>query len=287
MQYVLPAAAQKLYAVAGTSKQYVVGKHPTCSKCTFVARENPCGPILSGSLCSQAIPEKKGASTWARDKANSAVRGNVSTYRLNTADIEDVIGGFTMPPLAIVLSATIGVTFVGPKNVSEKTMPDFLRVRRRNVLEALKWLKRNNPLYQQVTISDERLEELPIDGIPQEIMDVVKYSADTELLDSEHSGYTPDDVEDEAARYGPDGQSPEHIHAESTDEFTDMDVSNISPEDIDYAAAASGEYIQTSPLTKLTDPKEFCRPKMKNYKRTSQVSCPCNKTAPGLQTDMQ
>jgi hypothetical protein len=97
----------------------------------LVARYFPAAYIV------KLFPKKKGASTWARDKANSAVRGNVSTYRLNTADIEDVIGGSTMPPPAIVLSATIGVTFVGPKNVPEKTMPDFLKVRRRNVLEAL------------------------------------------------------------------------------------------------------------------------------------------------------
>ena len=60
-----------------------------------------------------------------------------------------------MPPSPTILAATIGVTFVGPKNVPEKTMPGFLWVNRMRVRMALEWLKENNPLYANVTISED------------------------------------------------------------------------------------------------------------------------------------
>ncbi|KJA12784.1 hypothetical protein HYPSUDRAFT_102952, partial [Hypholoma sublateritium FD-334 SS-4] len=58
------------------------------------------------------------------------------------------------PPTAQILSATIGVTFLGPKGLPEATMPEMFRVRRRRVREALQWLKMNNPLYANIEISE-------------------------------------------------------------------------------------------------------------------------------------
>ncbi|KAH9073594.1 hypothetical protein EDB83DRAFT_2172053, partial [Lactarius deliciosus] len=58
-----------------------------------------------------------------------------------------------MPPSASILTATIGVTFVGPKNLPEKTMPGFLCVNCARVHVALLWLKENNPLYWDIIIS--------------------------------------------------------------------------------------------------------------------------------------
>ncbi|KAH9017120.1 hypothetical protein EDB83DRAFT_2196973, partial [Lactarius deliciosus] len=60
--------------------------------------------------------------------------GNISTYRLNTDDVATITDAQLMPPSAI-LAATI-VTFVGPKNLPEKTMPGFLRVNRARGCEA-------------------------------------------------------------------------------------------------------------------------------------------------------
>ncbi|KAF8263016.1 hypothetical protein EI94DRAFT_1523012, partial [Lactarius quietus] len=58
-----------------------------------------------------------------------------------------------MPPSATILAATFGVTFIGPRNLPEKTMPGFLQVNRIRVHNALQWLKQNNPLYQEICIS--------------------------------------------------------------------------------------------------------------------------------------
>ncbi len=71
-------------------------------------------------------PKKKGACTWASANLHSGLRGNVSTYHLNTDDIAKMTCDQVMPPPLSILAATIGVTFVRPKNLPEKTMPGFL-----------------------------------------------------------------------------------------------------------------------------------------------------------------
>ena len=73
-------------------------------------------------------PMKKGAHSWASSSLQSGLRGNMSMYRLNTKDIINMTESQVMPPSAEILSATIGVTFVGPKNLPEKTLPGFLHV---------------------------------------------------------------------------------------------------------------------------------------------------------------
>ncbi len=40
----------------------------------------------------------------------------------------------------------------------------LLQVRRRYVERALRWLKKNNPLYSNIDISTKRLKQLPVDG---------------------------------------------------------------------------------------------------------------------------
>ncbi|KAF8809982.1 hypothetical protein BYT27DRAFT_7209905 [Phlegmacium glaucopus] len=108
-----------------------------------------------------------------------------------------MIDGMLMPPVSKVLAATIGVTFVGPKNLPEKTMPKFFRVRRKWVRNALEWLKANNPLYNNIIISNSRLATLPEDGVPYELMATAKHSTDVDMLYTEQDGYVPvEDIEE-------------------------------------------------------------------------------------------
>ncbi|KAH9018187.1 hypothetical protein EDB83DRAFT_2232143 [Lactarius deliciosus] len=130
----------------------------------LVARYFPAAYIV------KLYPKQKGAHNWSSAGMQSGLRGNISTYRLNTNDIAHLTDTQTMPPSSAILAATIGITFVGPKNLPEKTMPGFLRVNRTHVCLALEWLKFNNPIYRDIVISSERLRELPVDGIPMEIM---------------------------------------------------------------------------------------------------------------------
>lgn len=143
-------------------------------------------------------PKKKGARSWASTSSlHSALRGNVSTYRLNTDQIAALVGDCVMPPHPSILAATVGVTFVGPKNLPQKTMPGFLRVNRARIRMALAWLKDNNPVYSDIVISETRLNELPEDDVPAEIMSLAKHSDDTGLLAKEMDGYVPEDAGDD------------------------------------------------------------------------------------------
>jgi hypothetical protein len=154
----------------------------------LIARYFPAAYIV------KLYPKKKGAHSWSASGMHSGLRGNVSTYKLNTDDIAHMTDTQIMPPVANILAATVGVTFVGPKNLPEKTMPGFLRVNRNRVRMALQWLKENNPIYRDIIISLDRLNGLPEDGIPHEIMSLVKHSNDMTLLASESEGYVPEDV---------------------------------------------------------------------------------------------
>ncbi len=148
-------------------------------------------------------PKKKGARTWASANLHSGLRGNVSTYRLNTDDIAKMTCDQVMPPPLSILAATIGFTFFRPKNLPEKTMPGFLRVNRTRVCVALQWLKKNNPIYHHIIISPSRLNDLPIDGVPHEITSLARHSEDITLLAKETDGYIPKqcaDLDDEGKR---------------------------------------------------------------------------------------
>ena len=154
----------------------------------LIARYFPAAYIV------KLYPKKKNAYKWADDgKLNSGLKGNVSTFPLSVADTASMVRPAQMPQLPKILSATIGVTIVGPKNRPEKTMPGFLTVRRQRVRDALRWLKVHNPLYENIEISEEALEQLPEDAIPIELTSTTKYSDNTALLEKERSDYVPDD----------------------------------------------------------------------------------------------
>ena len=148
-------------------------------------------------------PKKKGARQWDKRQMYNGLRGNVSTFQLDQGQIASMIDGTILPQDAKVLAATIGITFVGPKNLPDKCLPDIFKVRRTRVQRALEWLKENNSLFSNITISASRLAELPEDDIPYELRVTTKHSTDVNKLYAEQEGYVPsqdvcDDMADES-----------------------------------------------------------------------------------------
>jgi hypothetical protein len=137
------------------------------------------------------FPKKKGARHWDKRQMYSGLKGNVSTYQLDQGQIASMIDGSILPQQMKVLAATIGITFVGPKNLPEKCLPDIFKVRRTRVQRALEWLKENNPLFSSITISASRLAELPENDVPYELQVTAKLSTDIEKLHAEQDGYVP------------------------------------------------------------------------------------------------
>ena len=142
------------------------------------------------------FPKKKGATQWSSSGLNSGVKGNVSTYKLNTEDIVGMIDPKIMPPPVKILASVIGVTIIGPKNIPELTMLGYFRVRRNYIREALKWLRAHNALYADVQISESRLDELPDDGVPDGIMESTRFSDDVGQLWRSMAGYVEEEEED-------------------------------------------------------------------------------------------
>ena len=136
-------------------------------------------------------PKKKGARHWDKRQLYSGLKGNVSTYHLDQSQIASMIDGTMMPQQAKVLAATIGITFVGPKNLPDKYLPDMFKVRRGRVRRALEWLKENNPLFANITISESRLADLPENDVPYELQATTKLSTDVSSLYAEQDGYVP------------------------------------------------------------------------------------------------
>ena len=101
----------------------------------------------------------------------SGLKGNVSTYQLDQGQIASTVDGTIMPQQPRILAVMIGihVTFVGPKNLPYGGLPDMFKVRRGRVQRALEWLKENNPLFSNISISVSRLAELPDDAVPNEL----------------------------------------------------------------------------------------------------------------------
>lgn len=161
----------------------------------LIARYFPASYIV------KLYPKNKAAWKWDRESLNSGIKGNVSTYRLDSTQIASMIEGNLMPQPAMLIAATLGITIVGPRNLPERCMPGFLRVRRGRVKAALSWLKTNNPFYANIVISSERLNMLPVDAVPDELLVVAKYSNNCQLLEQEREGYVPSDENEEAENH--------------------------------------------------------------------------------------
>ena len=169
----------------------------TLPECVLVARHFPAGYIV------KLFPKKKGTKIWAEGESlHSGLQENVSTYHLNTADIAHLTGDRMMPPCFRILTATVRVTFIGPRNLPEKTLPGFLRVNRNRVRDTLEWLQKNNPFYANIDISVDRLSKLPTDRVPIEISSLAQHLVDETLLANERDGYVPEDEEDNEVRGG-------------------------------------------------------------------------------------
>lgn len=122
------------------------------------------------------------------------MRGNVSTYELNADAVAAMVEGKLMPRPPAILSSLIAITYIGIGCIPKNSIHSTFRVRRHHVSRALTWLKANNPKYYgEIVISQQQLDQLPEDDVPDEILGVIRQSNDTGLIDQESSGYVRTD----------------------------------------------------------------------------------------------
>ncbi|EMD37981.1 hypothetical protein CERSUDRAFT_72611 [Gelatoporia subvermispora B] len=175
------------------------------------------------------------------DTLQRAMRGNVSTYELNIEGIASMIDGKLMPRAPAILASVISVTFIGLGQLPRQWLHTTFRVRRHAVHDALCWLKENNPKYYgDIEISTQRIQGLPEDSVPDEILQTVRQSMDTGIVLRESDGYVPLDTE--CDEKGSDSykahEQYEHVdddredvlpHGNETDEAASEDQPNVIP----------------------------------------------------------
>ncbi|KAG9015584.1 hypothetical protein FRB94_000189 [Tulasnella sp. JGI-2019a] len=108
-----------------------------------------------------------------------------------------MVEGRMLPQKPDILASVITVTFIGKGRLPKKWLKSTFRVRRRHVQGALVWLKQNNPHYHNMEISDERLEAIPEDDVPEAILANVRQDEDPDAVERERDGYVPGDADSE------------------------------------------------------------------------------------------
>lgn len=119
--------------------------------------------------------------------AQAALKGNCITFLQNVPNIVNSL------PLALDdLCDTVKVIFVGAQRPERIHLKRILTVRKEKVVQALHWLKKYNPLYQNVEVNMKNITQLPEDDIPQSIMSTMELKIEDDENSSERVGYVPD-----------------------------------------------------------------------------------------------
>jgi hypothetical protein len=123
------------------------------------------------------------------DQLYSGMAGNASLFEMNTQEVVEMLKGQRMPSPVRTLASVIAITFVSKKTLPVDWLKKTFRVRRAVVYDALVWLQKNNPIYGDISIDRERLRELPEDGVPEELLTVVRQEEDDEVAEKERESY--------------------------------------------------------------------------------------------------
>ncbi|KAG1766496.1 hypothetical protein EV702DRAFT_1050664 [Suillus placidus] len=207
-----------------------VGKIPSELAILTLPERLLIGLYFPVSFIVKLYPQKKGSRNWDTSAMNSGLRGNVSTYQLNTADVAAMVEGRLLPHTPDLLPATIGITIIGPQNLPARNLPPFLTVSRNRVKQALIFLKRENSLYSDISISDAHLDLLPVDPVvPPQLLDVVKHSSDTHLLDQEREGYVVEDDDEDDSGDAHGGAFQTHAVMQGDVEVEDHPLAVLDP----------------------------------------------------------
>ncbi|KAI9069200.1 hypothetical protein FKP32DRAFT_1608522 [Trametes sanguinea] len=192
--------------------------------------------IVEGCLLEPRGYRQQGATIQGSHKPDAesyqrAIRGTVCTYELSMDGVSAMVEGRLLPQMPSVLASVISVTFVGRGALPKHWLRTTFRVRRRNIEQALRWLKEHNPRYYgNITISEDRLQQLPEDDVPEELLTNVHQCNDEEVALQESAGYVPgDDDEDEEPVQ--DSVLPDVIPLQTTGTI-DTDLSKLSASEL-------------------------------------------------------
>lgn len=127
------------------------------------------------------------------DQLHAGMAGNASLFELNTQEVVEMVEGQRMPSAVHTLASVIAITFVSSRTLPVDWLKKTFRVRRQVIHDALSWLQNHNPIYADIQIDNNRLEQLPEDDMPEELLTVVRHEMDDEVAESERASYVNSD----------------------------------------------------------------------------------------------
>lgn len=150
-------------------------------------------------------PKKKGSGD--PNTLQNGLRGNVTSFSMNTQQITDMVLGTLMPRPPSILASLITIAYIGSGQLPKRWLLNSFRVRRHRIREALIWLKAHNPHYHDISLNDDALAALPEDDVPFELYATIRQEENSMLAEREGAGYVPDDVDEEGGQLGDQGIS--------------------------------------------------------------------------------
>jgi DNA-directed RNA polymerase subunit RPC12/RpoP len=174
-----------------------IGRIPECLATLTLVERLLIAKYFPTAYIVKLYPKQAGAAHWDRTQLYSGFKGCVSTYALDPKLVTPMVDGNILPAPPAILSATVAVTFITPSGREEYSLPKILYARRHRIRQALLWLKANNPIYRDIIISEERLQQIPENDVPTEIKSTARHSTAIDSVIREHEGYVPSDASDE------------------------------------------------------------------------------------------
>jgi hypothetical protein len=123
------------------------------------------------------------------DQLHMGMAGNATLFELNTQEVIEMLEGQRMPSPVRTLASVVAITFVGSRKLPVDWLKKTFRVRRQVVFDALSWLQRHNPIYADIIIDRSRLDDLPEDDVPEELLTIVRHEEDDVLAEKERESY--------------------------------------------------------------------------------------------------
>ena len=120
------------------------------------------------------------------------LKGNITSFPMNTDEILNMLEGHKIPQPLCVLSSVVSVTYIRVGTMPWHMLKSIFHIHQKAILAALQWLMQNNKCYSEYTLDESIMSTLPKDDIPIQILTGVCQETETNILIQEHGSYVPD-----------------------------------------------------------------------------------------------
>ncbi|KAH9851807.1 hypothetical protein C2E23DRAFT_732212, partial [Lenzites betulinus] len=191
-------------------------------------------------------------SSTRRPNEQRGFKGHIIIHPQRPERLDDIL-----PPTVDDILTPICIIFVGAEPPTQQWLKDKakpLGVRREKVRSALDWLKSNNHLYRDITIDNERLNDLPLDGLLPFHVEHVQPNVSEEALTDRY---------DDLRLSNRDGTTREHVEFQKV-VITDVDgrapANELRAAAIRHIKDKGGGYMEVP--HDPTPVNEFCNPQL-------------------------